>query len=182
MIVLVDMDGVLADFEQGFLNMWRAKHPDLFYVPVEERNTFYTYKQYPKELRPLTREVVRAAGFFGSLPPIPGALKGFKALVGTDHEIFICSSPLIGNPTGASEKFDWIEEHLGREWLGKLILAPDKTMVRGDILIDDRPEIKGSQKPIWEHVLYDQLYNRQIEGRRRMTWANWHEVILGSYA
>jgi 5'-nucleotidase len=177
MIILVDMDGVLADFEQGFINIWKVKHPDLPYVPVEERNTFYTYKQYPKELRPLTQDIVRAPNFFAALPPIEGALQGFKELAETGHDIAICSSPLIGNPTGASDKYDWIEENLGDDWVGKLILAPDKTMVRGDILIDDRPEIKGSQQPLWEHVLYDHLYNQEIEGRRRLTWANWREVI-----
>lgn len=177
MIILVDMDGVLADFDQGFVDIWKVKHPDLTYVPVEERNTFYTYKQYPKELRPLTRDIVRAPKFFASLPPIEGALQGLKELAETGHDIYICSSPLISNPTGASEKYDWIKEHLGDDWVGKLILAPDKTMVRGDILIDDRPEIKGAQQPLWEHVLYDQLYNQDIEGRRRMTWANWREIL-----
>ena len=177
MIILVDMDGVLADFEQGFVNIWKVKHPDLPYISPEKRTTFYTYKQYPKEQRPLTQEIVRASGFFASLPPIKGALKGFAELAETDQQIFICSSPLIGNPTGASEKYDWIEQYLGREWLGNVILAPDKTMVRGDILIDDRPKVEGSQTPIWEHILYDQLYNRQEEGRRRLTWANWREVL-----
>ena len=177
MIILVDMDGVLANFEQGFVNIWKEKHPELPYIPVEERTTFYTYKQYPKEHRPLTQDIVRAPGFFASLPPIEGALKGFAELAETDHQINICSSPLIGNPTGASEKYDWIEEHLGRDWLGKVILAPDKTMVRGDILIDDRPEVKGSQTPVWEHILYDHLYNQHMEGRRRLTWANWSEVL-----
>lgn len=178
MIILVDMDGVLSDFEQGFVNVWKEKHPDLPYVPVEERSSFYTYEQYPKELRPLTQKIVLSPGFFASLPVIPGALQGFKELSETDHEISICSSPLIGNPNGASEKYDWVEEKLGGDWVGKLILAPDKTMVRGDILIDDRPEIKGAQQPLWEHVLYDHLYNQHIEGRRRMTWANWREVLL----
>lgn len=177
MIILVDMDGVLADFEQGFVNIWKDEHPDLPYIPPEERNTFYTYKQYPDELRPLTREIVRSPGFFASLPPIQGALQGFMELAETGHEISICSSPLIGNPTGASDKYDWIDQHLGGDWVGELILAPDKTMVRGDILIDDRPEISGAQEALWEHILYDYLYNRHIEGRRRLTWTNWREVL-----
>ncbi|HEX9597652.1 MAG TPA: hypothetical protein VF982_12285, partial [Anaerolineales bacterium] len=68
--------------------------------------------------------------------------------------------------------------HLGRDWISQLILSTDKTLVQGDILIDDRPEIKGAVKPVWEHVLYDQPYNRKVEGQRRLTWATWKEVLL----
>lgn len=40
-------------------------------------------------------------------------------------------------------QFEWIDKHLGPEWLDKIVLTKDKTMVNGHILIDDRPNIKG---------------------------------------
>ena len=44
--VLVDMDGVLCDFEAHFLNLFRKKYPQAPYVPLDERNTFYVDDQY----------------------------------------------------------------------------------------------------------------------------------------
>jgi 5'-nucleotidase len=58
-----------------------------------------------------------------------------------------------------------------------MIIIRDKTLVKGDFLIDDKPEVKGNQQPEWEYILYSQPYNQGGTSRRRMTWDNWEEVI-----
>ena len=74
----------------------------------------------------------------------------------------------------------WVERHFGEAFLPRLILAKDKTWVHGDVLIDDKPEVTGSRTPTWQHVIFDQPFNRGADGPR-MTWSNWREV-LGSLA
>lgn len=44
--VLVDMDGVLADFEGGFLKKYRARYPDDPHIPLEDRRGFWVSTQY----------------------------------------------------------------------------------------------------------------------------------------
>lgn len=44
--VLVDMDGVLADFEGGFLKKFRARYPDKPYIALEDRRGFWVSEQY----------------------------------------------------------------------------------------------------------------------------------------
>lgn len=44
--VLVDVDGVLADFEGGFLKKYRARYPDDPYIPLEDRRGFWVSQQY----------------------------------------------------------------------------------------------------------------------------------------
>lgn len=46
--VLVDMDGVLADFEGGFLKKYRARYPYDPYISLEDRRGFWVSAQYGK--------------------------------------------------------------------------------------------------------------------------------------
>jgi 5'-nucleotidase len=61
--------------------------------------------------------------------------------------------------------------------VARIIVSKDKALVHGDVLVDDKPEIKGALTPAWHHVIFDQPYNRQIGGIR-MTWENWRNVLL----
>ena len=40
-IILTDLDGPLADFEGEFLRRWRERYPDEFFIPFEERRSFF---------------------------------------------------------------------------------------------------------------------------------------------
>ena len=75
MIILVDMDDVLADFEGEFLTRWKAQYPDKPYIALKDRKGFNLDKQYPEELRELVKSVYNAPGFCKSLKPIPGSLE-----------------------------------------------------------------------------------------------------------
>lgn len=177
MRVLVDMDGVLADFEGAFLDLWRAAHPEHPFVPLPERRSFYVEKEYPDHLLHLVREIFCSANFFRDLPPIPGGLEAVREMERDGIEVFLCTSPLREYQHCVVEKFDWVVRHLGAEWSQRLVLTKDKTIVAGDLLIDDRPSIHGIATPAWEHVLYDQPYNRHVTDKRRLTWENWREVL-----
>ena len=41
-----------------------------------------------------------------------------------------------------TEKYQWVEKYLGKSAVSQLMLTKDKTIVHGDILIDDKPMIK----------------------------------------
>jgi 5'-nucleotidase len=179
MRILVDMDGVIADFEHGFLEDWRATYPDKFYIPFEERNTFQLTDQYPEDLKALVGQIYCEPGFFRKLNPIAGGIEALWEMDRLGLEVFICTSPLKIYQNCVIEKYIWVEENLGVAWTKRLVMTRDKTLVRGDILIDDKPVIEGADVPAWEHVLYDQPYNRtaEVSHKRRLTWANWKEVL-----
>lgn len=44
--MLVDMDGVLADFEGGFLKKYRTRYPQEPYIELAERRGFWVSEQY----------------------------------------------------------------------------------------------------------------------------------------
>lgn len=165
--VLVDMDGVICDFEQSFLDKFREQHPNEPYIPLSERHGFYIDEQYSK-IKPSLREkiwnIIEAEGFFRELLPIDGALEAIKSMSSMEGvDVFLCTSPLTTSFHSVKEKFEWIEQHLGWKWINKTIITKDKTIIAGDLLIDDRPVIKGAEKhPVWHHILFTTCHNKNI--------------------
>lgn len=179
-IILIDMDGVLADFEAGFLRAWRQKFPNLPYIPLEKRKTFHVRDDYPKELEKDVESIITSPGFFQNLPLIPMAKEAIIKMEALGYEVFICTRPISKYENCVLEKYHWIEHNLGYEWTQKLIVAKDKTLIYGDILIDDRPQHLGLKKPTWTHVLFDRPYNRNAKDKLRITWDNWEKILKSS--
>lgn len=180
MIILIDQDGVLADYEKGFLDDWRKQFPDEFYIPLDARTNFYPSDDYPEELREQIYSIYTAEGFILNLSPIEGAIEAVNELVELGHEVKICTSPLSKYENCVLEKYAWVERHFGRAFTKKVILSKDKTFIKGDILIDDKPSPDGLLIPEWEHVLFSQPYNRRVTGKRRMNWQNWQKILLAA--
>lgn len=177
MLVLVDQDGVLADFESGFHTAWAVRHPEAPRIAVADRRAFRAVDDYPPEWRDRVRAVCSAKGFFRSLAPIPGALEALRAMLAEGIDVRICTAPLDAYEHCVLEKYQWIEDHLGREFTRRVVMTKDKTLVRGDWLIDDNPTIVGSRTPAWRHAIYDAPYNRAATGATRMTWADWRQTL-----
>lgn len=180
-IILIDMDGVVCHWVRAALAKYREKFPDLPCPKEEDIDTFYLEDSWPEggKYHPQLHEVLNAPGFYRSLEPVEGAIDALKDLqywAGESKmlEPFLCSSPWnhAHDLDCHSDKARWVEQFLGRWWLDRLVLTKDKTLVRGHILIDDKPEIKGVMQPTWQHLLYSQPWNRSSD-KPRFTWKDW---------
>ena len=178
MIVLVDLDNTLADFEGHFLRVWRELYPHYPWIPREDRKHFYQYKDYPDQYKSEVRAIAARKNFFCDLDPIPGGFDALHEMEAMGWDVHICTSSYYNYVECVGCKFAWVKKHLGQHWQKQMIIAADKTLVRGDVLIDDRPYIKGNHKPVWEYILYDQAYNRKNTEFRRLNWTNWREVLI----
>ncbi|MBW2972524.1 5'-3'-deoxyribonucleotidase [Candidatus Woesearchaeota archaeon] len=177
-IVLFDQDDVLADFQGELLRRWKAGHPDKRHIEVDDLVMFRPEDQYPPEYRHMVREIFCSPGFFRELPPVPGGIEALLE-VSKRHDVYICTSPLYQYENCVLEKYEWVDRHLGRGWTPRIIITRDKTVVSGDCLIDDNPDIKGARTPDWEHILYDMPYNRHVKHKRRISWdSDWRSVLL----
>lgn len=180
-VVLVDQDGVLADFEQGLLDAFRARHPGAPFIALADRRKFYAREQYPPEWAEAIDAIIGTEGFYRNLPPINDAPAALEEMLGAGHDVFLCTSPMISSRWCVPEKLAWVEQHLGRTWLRRTVITPDKTLV-GDrlqpcVLVDDRPSVTGVASPPWTHVLFDAPYNQGERGPRLSSWADWREVL-----
>jgi len=173
--VLIDMDEVIFWTHGGFMEILKEKHPEIKPVPYEQTTEFYMENLYPENQRKTIDNIWRERGLFRNLSLMPGALEALTE-ISKKNEVFICSSPVI-SPYCIQEKYDSIGEKLGERWQRKMITTKDKTIVYGDILIDDKPKITGVRTPSWEQVIYDHPWNRNVSGKRRLTWQNYKEVL-----
>ncbi|MGH0147215.1 UNVERIFIED_CONTAM: hypothetical protein FKN15_052797 [Acipenser sinensis] len=97
--VLVDMDGVLADFEGALLRKYRERYPREAFIELSERRGFLArdqYRQISPELGPKLSSVYESPGFFLDLKPIPGAIEAMKEMSNLRNtEVFLCTSPIL---------------------------------------------------------------------------------------
>lgn len=120
-IIYIDMDDVLCDysgaFDRALKNNPRIEFPQ---------------SQY---------------GFYAKLMPIQGAIKSAQKLLKTEQfDSYILTAPSIMNPLSYTEKRVWVENHLGMQFVERLIISPDKGLLRGDILIDDLIAGRGQER------------------------------------
>jgi 5'-nucleotidase len=167
--LLIDMDGVISDYYGSFLEIWKKEYPDRIVIPASELKDFYMEKSYPEEYAEDIRRITTSVGFFRYMAPISGAVLALKSILADGKfDPVICTTPdtHVDGQLCWSEKAEWIEHYLGAEWLKRLIQTADKTMIRGDFLIDDKPVH-------WRRIVFDHSYNQDTSGYRLMNWFDW---------
>ena len=173
-IVLVDMDGVLADFDGATTTHLTERHP---HIPIAERKSFYFRDDYPDPAhKAIINELQASQHFFANLPPVEGALEGWQRLKDLGYEPQICSSPLHSNEWCEAEKRDWLRRYLGEAVARAAIITGAKEFCDGIALIDDRPIIKNADKASWRHIVFDTSYNRTAPSNLRIM--GWDDDLL----
>jgi 5'-nucleotidase len=121
MIIYIDMDDVLCDFSGAHRK-----------ALVDNPKLPFPQSQY---------------GFFVNLPEIEDAVASVKALINSPkYDPYILTAPSIRNPLSYTEKRVWIEQKFGLKFVKKLIICPNKSLLKGQFLIDDNHTGKGQDK------------------------------------
>lgn len=182
-IILVDMDGPLAQFDQRVFEVCHDFGFDLDCTFDDGwKHRFLTEHMTPKQAHAL-RRFVNETRFFLDLDPVPGAIDGMHALA-EEADVWICTKPLEVNPWCRDDKGAWVRRYLGEKFERKLILASDKSMVRGDVLLDDAIAPEWVDVADWAPVVYPMPFNRHPESKwakydwNDMTWS-WYDPIEG---
>lgn len=121
-ILFIDLDGVIADFISAM-----NSHPLRKFPP---------YDEHPDTI----------PGIFRNLNPILGSIDAVKLLLQSNrYEVYFLSTAPWNNPSSWTDKRFWLEDQFGDAVNRKLILTHRKDLIKGDILIDDRPN-NGADK------------------------------------
>lgn len=163
MRVGIDLDGVCYDFTESFrqyLTVYRGYDPAPFTEPT--RWEFYEDWGFSlEEFVALCDDGVDDGIIFSEGDPFPGTREALERMKADGHTLHIVTDRSFGRP-GESEYATraWLDHH-GLPF-DSLTFSRDKTVVRLDIMVDDRPknydELIAAGVEAW---LQDRLHNRK---------------------
>lgn len=135
---------------------------------------------HPKQVEAAVNRRMLEKGFCASIPAFPGTREALETIDGMGVRVVFVTSPYISNPFWMDERFWAVRRHFG---LYEVISIFDKTLIAGDLFIDDKPEhvLMWSRK--WSRgpaatsssLLWDTPQNKQDNDLRRVF--GWSEVI-----
>ena len=180
--VLVDMDGVMADFDNAALVS----------IPAEQRidrANFYIAHDYDESLRPGIEAAYNTPGFFETLEPMPGILESWQVMIDNGYHPQVASAPLSSNRSAVEGKIKWLDRimvpEFGPSVVEEAIIDKNKWKYSGIALIDDRPDVprgsNGENLADWEHVLFGWSHLSSVpmatSAFRLLSWDNPKELL-----
>jgi 5'-nucleotidase len=164
--LLLDMDGVIAGFDHHFFAEASAAGIEFDVAAPHMQTARYITDHVVLEQRKGGREMTYRPGWFRAFPVMEGAQAGVDALLSAGVDIWVCTKPLERNPTCRDEKGAWLVEHFPM-LEKKLIITPDKSLIKGHVLLDDAPKIKWIGFAEW----YPMIFRRSFNGEGTL-WEN----------
>ena len=162
-VLLLDVDGVIADFIELYLRIVHHRIPELRHTghdDIVEWDCGRALHLSTDELA-LVHEDLFAPGAASSMVPYAGAVYGVEQLMKV-ADVWFVTSPMAQSATWMHERTRWIEHYFGQQAKSQVIHAEKKFLVSGDIFVDDKPSHVAAWKNRWTNgvgTLWVRAYN-----------------------
>ncbi len=141
-LVYIDLDGVVADFISA--------------INTHELRATPPYDEHPDTI----------PNIFRYLNPLHDSIESVNKLLNSDNfEVYFLSTAPWNNPSASTDKRLWLEDHFGDRINRRLVLTHRKDLIRGDNLIDDRPN-NGADKFKGEWIQFGSV-----------SFPDWHSIL-----
>ncbi len=168
--LIIDMDGVLADVYKQFIALEEKESG--IKIPVETLKGKEEYQAFKNG-----RKHVNSKGFFRNAPLMEGCVEALEKL-NKAYDMFIVSAAMEF-PASLPEKYDWLKEHFPFIGWQQIVFCGSKTVIQGDIMIDDHYKNLDSFKG--QTILFTQPHNdghSDKEHTRVRTWNDIKKLLL----
>jgi 5'(3')-deoxyribonucleotidase len=163
----IDMDEVIADTIQKFVDIYKLNHG--FDILTHQMEGKEIGDMLPAELNALKRTYINQPGFFRDIPVIAGSQPVVKELC-EKYDVYIVSAAMEFK-NSLLDKYEWLAEHFPYISWTNIIFCGYK-IVNVDVLIDDR--IKNFVNFDGRKLLYTSPHNLLINDYERVN--NWQDV------
>jgi 5'-nucleotidase len=133
MRILIDMDDVLADAVQRFLD-WYERDFGIRYTKEDIKGT-KLQMIVPDEHRKIVHQYPHQEDFFKDLPVIENSREMVEELHNR-FEVYIASAAMEF-PYSLHHKYEWLDKNFPFIHWKRRIFCGDKSVLKGDVLIDD---------------------------------------------
>jgi len=164
--VLLDMDGVLAQFMPALIEQYNFLTSEHI---LESDITSFNVGDFVNDPF-LVKKIMNNVGFLRGLEPYDGAIEAVNYLVGQGHEVAFVSSP-TNCPTAGYEKREWLNYYFSKTWKKAPLIAVTTGMkyyIRGDVLVDDDPKNLTGLHPTTKGLLWHTKQNASATGYERI--------------
>lgn len=178
MVILLDVDGVLADFVGDFLRVANRISGES-YAP-EDVKEWDLSVLYPEVFRKQIFEAMNEEGFCRYLPKLPGSEEAVKMLRELG-KVYAVTAPWVSSKTWCWERTNWLMRHF--DFAAEDVLhVTKKHLIQGDVLIDDR-DVNVAKWLLANPgigILWDAPYNRASKAKvpRATSWFEVQRIIF----
>lgn len=169
LVILVDVDGVVADLCSEWLAMYNKDYDDS--VTPHDITRWATHEFVKPECGDKIYNYLWLDELYDNVKPIAGSQEGVAQLRAMGHRVVFLTSGI------QPAKIRWLHRHgflTAEMWQQEkdVIIAHDKSLIRGDVLIDDGPHNFEGFNGI--RILFNQPWN---QGARIPRVRGWRGVV-----
>lgn len=159
--ILVDVDGVLANFVGAVLDFINEKHGTIL-TPDDIHDDLN--KSIPQYYDNDLIKFITSKGFCQTLQVLPGAKEAIDKFKSNNFKIIFVTSPYLNAPTWTYDRLKWLKKHFGAK-RDDVIFARNKKYIDGLTLIDDLPrnciEWHNYQNSLIGATLFSRPWNKK---------------------
>jgi 5'(3')-deoxyribonucleotidase len=165
--LIVDMDDVIADATGQFLNFYERE----FGIRIERAvlDGKDEGEGFPDN-HDILKQFPHRKDFFRTMMPNEHSQDVLEKL-NQKYDLFIVSAAMQF-PQSLSEKLEWLNEHFDFLTWKQIVFCGNKSVVHGDIMIDDLPH--NLDKFGGEKFIFTAPHNRHFNRFNRLN--NWREI------
>lgn len=173
MTILVDMDDVLEKLVEGWTEVLNQRYGTK--VSADDVDDWDISKAFPTLTREQVFEVAEEEELWYHVKPIEGAKQALETLIKEGHKIYIVTASVY--QTVHIKMKEVLFKYFPFITWNQVIIASNKQMIKGDVLIDDAPHnLEGGD---FHKILFTAGHNRKFNektiGAVRVN--NWTEAL-----
>jgi len=181
-ILGVDLDGVCADHTEAFRRVVaQERGVDPATLPSQTSWNFYEWGLDDATFLELHRKAVLEHRMFRDMPVMEGAAESLWRLSDAGVWIRIVTHRLYanwGHATAVGDTVEWLDQ-AGIPYRDLCFLG-QKPQVDAQVYLDDAPHnVEALRAEGNVVIVFDQPYNRDVEGPRACSWPEVEDLVLG---